>query len=143
MKKTWVVVAENSRARIFAMDAINLPLRELEDLTNPEGRLQQRELVSDRPGRTFNSQGTGRHSKQAPLDKNRQFSMEFARTLSQSIEDGRMQGKFDWLVLIAPPKFLGALRQQLDKKTHRLITKEIHKNIVREDEASIREHLKL
>jgi protein required for attachment to host cells len=141
--KTWVIVAENSRARIFAMDAINLPLRELDDLTNPEGRLQERELVSDRPGRTFDSQGAGRHSKAPSVEKSRQVSIEFARILSRSIEEGRVQGQFERLILIAPPRFLGALRQQLDKSTHRLITKEIQKNIVREDEAAIRDELRI
>lgn len=85
MGKTWIVAADAIRARILELDAENRKLVELEDLTNPEGRMQDRELQSDAEPR---------------------FNAHKART----------QHRFDALMLVAPPKFLGALRSELDKE---------------------------
>ena len=60
MNNVWVVVASNTRCRIFAQHKHNGPLEELEDLVHPEGRLHERRLASDRPGRTFDRAGEGR-----------------------------------------------------------------------------------
>ena len=143
VEPTWVVVAESSRARIFVMDGLQSPLREVEDLVNPEGRAHERELTSDRPGRTIDSTGRKRHSKQAPVSPREQRVINFARTLAERIEHARTQGAFQRLILVAAPEFLGLLRGSLGEVTRQCITREVHKNFVRKDEQTIRESLKL
>lgn len=143
MEQTWVVVAESSRARIFALAGLQSPLREVEDLVNPEGRAHERDLISDRPGRTMDSTGQQRHSKQAQISPKEQRVINFARTLAERIEHARTQGAFQRLILVAAPEFLGLLRGNLGDVTRQCITREIHKNFVRKDEQTIRESLKL
>jgi protein required for attachment to host cells len=52
MATKWVVVAESSRARIFAFLQAGLAMEELEGLTHPASRAHERDLISDRPGRS-------------------------------------------------------------------------------------------
>ena len=47
---TWVLVADNSRARIFSSDKPASVLQEIQDLTHPEARLHEGDLVTDRGG---------------------------------------------------------------------------------------------
>ena len=52
-KKTWIIAADSSRARIFEAIEPEQHLREIEDLANPEGRANNRELKSDAQGRYY------------------------------------------------------------------------------------------
>jgi len=45
--------------------------------------------------------------------------------------------------LIAPPAFLGMLRKNLSDNTRQTISREIKKNLVRENEEAIRQYLRL
>ncbi|MCI0401497.1 MAG: host attachment protein [Gammaproteobacteria bacterium] len=141
MLKTWVVVAESSRAKIYAMNSPRVPLVELEDLVHPEGRLHGRNLTSSRPGRAFDSAGEGRHAMEANVDPKQQEAINFAKRIGERLEGARTQGDFERLILVAPPAFLGLLRKNLSGLTMRRVTKEIAKNLVRADEAAIRNHL--
>jgi len=142
MAHTWVVVAESSRARIFEMDGLQSPLRELDDLVNPDARAHERDLISDRQGRTFDSRGQGRHAKQPAASQKEHRSASFARELAVRMEKGRVLGEFENLIIIAAPEFLGTLRKCLSEATKQQIKREIHKNIVRESEVTIRDYLK-
>ena len=57
MSKHWIVVADQSKARIFTVDDPRGALQELEQLEHPVGRDQAQTLGSDRPGRSFDSSG--------------------------------------------------------------------------------------
>lgn len=65
MKTTWVLVAGNSHARIFDWQSRDV-LEEVKTFSHPRGRLQEQELVTDKPGRAFDSAGSGRHAQQPP-----------------------------------------------------------------------------
>lgn len=133
MKTTWIVLAESARARIFTLVEPGAKLHERTALSHPESRMHDRELTSDLPGRAFDSHGQGRHGmeqKQAPHDQEAQaFAAEIAREVAR-VQD---EEPFDALVLVAPPKFLGLLRAQLDKGSREKVVGEIDKNLVESD----------
>jgi protein required for attachment to host cells len=141
MEQTWVVVAESSRARIFALRGLQAPMEELEDLVNPSARAPEHDLVSDRPGRTTDSTGGRRHAKEPQVSPKEQVVLSFARTVADHIEQARTHGEFESLIVAAAPEFLGLLRKSLSEATRQKIKREIHKNIVREDEKNIRAYL--
>jgi len=141
MNNVWVVVASNTRCRIFAQHKHNGPLEELEDLVHPEGRLHERRLASDRPGRTFDRAGEGRHAKGNPVKPQEQENIRFAKDVADKIDAARKQDKFERLVLIAEPGFLGQLRQGLPAATQQRLSAELHKNLVEADPDRIREAL--
>jgi protein required for attachment to host cells len=141
MSKTWVVTAESSRARIFAIEKRISPLREIEDMANPLGRAQEQAIDSDRPGRAFDSAGEGRHAMERQVDARHHEAILFAKRIAERLDHARTQSQCDELILIAPPEFLGMLRQQLNAQTTKLVTRTIDKNLVQKDEADIRAYL--
>lgn len=141
MSKKWIVVAENSRARIFAMEGPHAPLRELEDLSHPESRLPVRELKSDRTPRLFRGRGRDHHPVQPNVDPKQQEALYFAKQVSDRLEEARTKGEFEELVLIASPAFLGMLRGHLSNATLRCVAKTIDKNLVQLSEAELRGYL--
>jgi len=67
MKLTWILVADSTRARIFTADTPSSPLEEIEDFSHTEGRLHDREITSDLPGK-IKSAGAGGHTFEQPTD---------------------------------------------------------------------------
>jgi protein required for attachment to host cells len=141
MDKKWVVVADSSRARIFAFHQAALEMQELEGLTHPASRAHERDLISDRPGRSFDSVGSGRHATEGEVSPKQQEAIVFAREICDRLELARTRGEFDEITLVAAPAFLGLLRENLSAAIHKLIVRTIDKNLVQHDEAEIRAHL--
>ena len=140
MSLVCVVVAEQSRARFFIQAGAGKTLRELADLTNPEGRLHEQDLLSDRPGRSFDSKGTGRHAMEPKMGAKKHSAIRFAQEICTYLETNR--DEYDKLILIAPPEFLGLLRGKLPDALAQLVSKEINKDIVRKDIKEIQQYLK-
>jgi protein required for attachment to host cells len=139
-KDTWVVVANSSQARIFRAENNQL-LQEIEILEHPESREKESELVTSRPGRSFDRVGTGRHAIEPKTSPKLQEFVNFARFLSNHLEEARLQGKFGRLYLAAGPSFLGLLRQSIEPSILQLIAEEVDKDITHLNEAEIREYL--
>ena len=104
MEKTWIVVADNSRARIFEVMDRSETLRELEDLVNPAGRLHDSELRTDNTGRYFGKgermQGHAAHPRVEPGEHETEL---FAKRVADHLEQARVEHRFEQLCLIAAP----------------------------------------
>jgi len=142
MATNWVLVAENSRARLFEMDSPRGALRELETLAHPEGRQKAGDIDSDRPGRAFDSRGEGRHAMVRSVDPKEQGAMDFARRIAERLEQGRTGGAFDGLVLVAPPAFLGLLRKCFAEPLRKKVVREINKDLVHLGAEAIERHVR-
>ncbi|AAU93248.1 MULTISPECIES: host attachment protein [Methylococcus] len=141
MFKTWVVAAESSRARIFAIDNRLNPLKEIDDLVHAEGRAKEQDLTSDRPGRMLNSSTEGRHDYEKPQDAKQHEAQVFAKRVADRLEQARVNGDCLSLILIAAPEFLGLLRQALSGPTAKLVSKTLDKNLVQKTEQEIRSYI--
>lgn len=141
MNNVWVVVASNTRCRIFTQQKHNAPLEQIEELEHPEGRLHGRDLATDRPGRSFDSEGAGRHAMGQPVKPIEQENIRFAKAVADKIDSARKQEKFERLVIVADPGFLGHLRQSLPPPTRQRLTTELQKNLAEADPATIRKAL--
>lgn len=139
--KTWVVTAESSRARIFTVENRISPLHEVEDISHAEGREREQDIISDRPGRAFDSAGEGRHAMERQVDPKRHEAELFAKRIDERLELARAKGEFEQLVLIAAPEFLGILRKHLSDDTEKLVSRTIDKNLVQKTEAEIRQYV--
>jgi len=137
---TWIVVADSSAARIFGADEPTGPIKELEAMTHPEGRMLARELTSDLPGRAFDSAGQGRHTMESEVGPRQQAAIDFANFLARRLEKARVQGEAERMVLVSPPDFLGLMRKQLNTPPDVRIS-EIEKNLCHFDAREIRGHL--
>jgi protein required for attachment to host cells len=140
MMTTWVLVADTYRARFFGADRPASPLIELRDLTSPEARLHEGELVSDKGGRDVNpiagshALGDNRGHKQDIADR-------FAQQVCDLLEGARVAGELSKLYVIAAPAFLGLLRKHQSSSLKHLVAGEIDKCLAAQDAASIRRQL--
>jgi len=115
-KTTWVIVADESAAMVYARKARRGPLIELFTLTNETARKKLGELISDRGGRSFDSHGQGRHTmvkeKSGPKKRAaKAFAKDIAKRINKAVQDGSC----DEFALISAPRFLGVLRDALGK----------------------------
>ena len=142
MTYTWVVVADSTRARIFNAESSSAALSEMEGLANTEGRLHDRDLTSDLPGRSFDSsKAGGRHAMEPPTDPKQELAIEFARLIARHLDAARVKRDYEQLVIIAAPTFLGLLREQLTNTCRKLVDFEFNKNLVQQTAEEIRSHL--
>lgn len=112
MSSTWVMVANSSVARFFEMDKTG-HLKEFNTLIHPGSRLHGRDLTSDRPGRAFDSVGTGRHAiEQTTSPKEVEFET-FAQFIADHLATAHTDKQFDRLYIAAGPHFLGLLRRAM------------------------------
>jgi protein required for attachment to host cells len=129
-KTVWIVVASKARARIFSSGAIkSMPLTEIHALVDPQSRLHQRDVMTDRPGRTYNRLGYGRHAIQQRYSLKRESSRRFAMRICAYLEQAHRRHIFQNLVLIASAEFLGLLRRQMSSELRLCIQREIPKNV--------------
>ena len=140
MKTTWVLVAENSRARLFNWKSLNV-LDEIKTFSHPESRLHEQDLVSDKRGRSFDSAGYGRHAQEAPTSARQHESETFAKEIVAELDQCRSRNKYEKLFIIAAPHFLGQLRDEMSPSLHKAVVQEISKNMAQQPTEDIRKHL--
>ena len=129
---TWVVVADCARARLFVHRGPGSGLAPLSDHDSIGlGRVHGRDIAGDRPGRTFDSAGAGRHALEPPTDPKTAEKRAFLHALAGEIDKGAACHAFDRLVLVAPPAALGGLRGALAKGSRRRVDTEIGKDFSR------------
>ena len=128
MATTWIIAADSSRARILQVTDRGRHLDEIDDLQNPEGRAHDRELISDAHPR-FSGPGGGPGSDRQEMSAKEHATELFAKRIADYLESARTAHRYDRMHLIAPPKFLGRLRQALGKDTARLVAEELPKDL--------------
>jgi protein required for attachment to host cells len=128
MANTWIVAADASRARVLQV-AGPKRLVEVDNLLNPDGRLHNREINTDAAGRFAGPDRPGGHSSD---DENRSVDQRdelFAKRLGDYLDKARTDHRYDELVLVAPPKFLGMMRKSLGKEVEKLVAHEVPKDL--------------
>ena len=141
MADFWVVVADEGNARLFATDKIRTELNEFETLTNPDARLQERELVAEGKGRSFDSRGDNRHAMEPPTSARDQAAIRFAKTIADKLEHGAENHAYERLILVAPPDMLGLLRRELDQNVLKCVHQTVGKDLVHARPGDILKHL--
>lgn len=137
---TWVLVADNSRARFFAAEKAASPLQELRDLLYPEARLHEGDLVTDKPGRDRNP-GNGAHGFGSDDSVKQDGADRFALEVCNALESARNEGAFGKLYVVAAPQFLGLLRKHQSTPLKQMIAGEVDKNLTTQQTEAIRKHL--
>lgn len=130
MQTTWILVADSSRARIFEQQGVDGQLEEIEDFVNPAGRAADSELGADEEGRFI---GMGErfqgHTSEPAATPHEHQTQLFANSVTQYLQHAHSEHRFHHLNLIAPAKFLGLLRADLNKEVLRMVVGEMSREI--------------
>lgn len=139
MTTTWIVSADSARARILQVADREKHLLEIENLLNPEGRMHDRELSTDAEPRQHGPGGTqSAPDAMGPVEHSVEL---FSKRIGDYLEKARTDHRYDRLVVVAPPKFLGTLRKDLGKEVAKLVSKEIPKDLSWLNARELEQHL--
>ncbi|MBA3909154.1 MAG: host attachment protein [Rhodobacter sp.] len=90
-----------------------------------------RDIMSDKPGRSFASKGGGRRSAmEYSSDPVTEVHRDFIRQVIQLLESHRRAAEFDQLAIFAEHDMLGLLRPMLPQPLSALVIKEVPKNFL-------------
>src|SRR5690606_12826900 len=125
---TWVLVADGQKALFLRneMDAQDphLVVTRIAEQDNPADRDQ----AADRPGRMADK-GPGQRSARAETDFHQLAKERFADDLAEILYRQAHKGRFDRLVIAAPPSVLGDLRRKLHKEVAARVVAEVPKTL--------------
>lgn len=126
---TWILVAHRAGARVFEHQKGMPGLRLIQEIPHEEGRLQNRDLTSDRQGRADDTRGGGHHNYQKHVDPVEHIAQQFAKHLAVKLDQGRTTNKYANLILVAEPHLLGQLREVLPSPTMAKVTASVDKDL--------------
>jgi protein required for attachment to host cells len=124
---TWVIVADGEKA-LYLVNAgtpaeVRLELARRKEIENPPTS----EQGTDKPGR-FDDAGIGR-SAVDDTDWHQLEKERFAEDLADELLKDALANRFSALVIIAPAKTLGTIRQALHKETQDRLVADLDKDL--------------
>ncbi|APR84387.1 Hypothetical protein A7982_09736 [Minicystis rosea] len=140
-RTTWILVCDASRARLFAETGPARDFSLVGSYEHPASRERVRDLVTDSNGRKaiggshgvgLNGRPVGFHGRpgvEPDTDPKDVEAQKFARTLSDVLEKGFDAHAYEALVVTAPPRFLGQLKESMSEKVKRRITLAMDKDL--------------
>lgn len=137
---TWFLVADGRRARVLVEARRGAQLEERADLAM---EIDDQDLYDpqDRPPRSFDRTGAGRHAMDKGRSLHEQEEENFLKRLANRVAEASTQGQFDHLVVAAPPRALGSLREKLPQGVQSRIRAETPKDLLSETAPKLRERL--
>ena len=136
----WVVVCDGKKALVLENVGdekfVNLKTREVREHADPKTH----ELGTDEPGRAFSSVGSGRSAVEQ-TDWHVQEENRFLQKLSGHLEAAVNAGEAKSLIVVAPPRALGVLRQAYSHNLRAAVRAEIDKDLVKLPVHEIEKHL--
>jgi protein required for attachment to host cells len=143
MKRSWLVVADGSRARIFSYIDKHGAWDLEHEIDHPAARSHTRDLVTDQQGRVRQS-GYGNYAPAMSnhVDAHAQEEVKFARGLADRMAHGLDDRAYDRIGLVAPPHFLGLLRRHVSDRVASMLFLELGKDYTAAGEPELRERLR-
>jgi len=141
MSRFRILVADQAEAIFYDSSSLETAPKEVARISDPTAHLHDRDLVSDRPGRSYESVGGQRHAIERENDPRAREAIRFAKRISRRLDEARRKGEFDELIVVAGPPFLGVMREELSRPTRQRVVHEIRKDLVHGTVESLQQHL--
>ncbi len=131
-KPTWIAVSDGAQARFFALGKNDdgVTFEEAADAMQTDLKAAVREERGNKPGRSFASAGGGlRHAMEPRSNYLKLEKHNFAREVAAALDTACAEGRYGPLVLVAPPRSLGELRELLSERVLGSVTLEVPKDL--------------
>ncbi len=133
---TWILVGDGRKAMVLRNDG----LAEAPDLhciaTREKANPPTGDHGSAAPGRPSVSRGVARSAMEA-ADWNDLEERRFAASLAADLNAAAHDGRYEHLIVVAPPRILAELRQDLSSEAKARLQAEIDKDLTRHTIADI------
>ena len=133
MDATWVLLADEGRARILAMREPGADLAEVEELIDPAAHANNADFRHD----AYPRRGGGGEMRMGSdaigsggEDKLDQEADLFARRIAGRLAQAHSAGRFERLRIAAAPRFLGRLRKAFDPQVAKTVVDELDKDLL-------------
>jgi len=128
---TWVLVADGKRAQLYRNDGPDHGLNRVANgsFESDLPPTHSGAVMTDRPARVQESASSARHAIEPKTDPRRAAKAAFAAELAKKLEDGLVRGACQRIVLVAPPRILGELREHLSPRGRDAVAGEIVKDL--------------
>jgi protein required for attachment to host cells len=147
MESTWVVLADEGRARILQLNKPGAELEDIEELTDAGAHADEADLRRDAVGRRAPPDGYGGAPSEQTMPGNAAESAGkskleherelFARRVAERLAQAHRQHRYERLHIAAAPKFLGSLRKFLDEEVKQSVVDEIDKDLLQLDRRAL------
>lgn len=141
MKKTWVLIANASEARLFEGEKSSNRMILLAEFFHPESREKISDLVVNNRGRYRDMKNAPSGVYQEPTNPRQVEAEKFAYELASTLNKGRVHHKFNRLILIAPSQFQGLLNKFCNHHVKHLIMNTIDKDYTKVKENQLSKYL--
>jgi len=141
MSRLRIVVADQAEAIFYDSPSLEAMPKEVAHISDPLAHLHDRDLMSDRPGRSYESVGGARHAIEREDDPRHREAVRFARRIARRLDEARRKNEFEQLIVVAGPPFLGMMRQEMSRPTRERVVHEIRKDLVHSPMEALRKHL--
>jgi protein required for attachment to host cells len=139
--KLCFVVADGGHAR-FIRPAADNALHTFESVDSTNLHKRDRDLVSDRPGRAFESASPTRHAYAPKHDPHEMAKERFVHSIARRINEASAADTFNELVIVAPSHLLAELNEDLDVPTRAKLLASVAKDLVNTPDHELWPHLK-
>jgi protein required for attachment to host cells len=155
----WILVADGRQAQIYTRKKMHkmipmagnakhhhydetgeqelVPVGEALHAESPEIYEKGRKSL----GRVFESAGSAHHMGEPHVNIDDEIRAHFVKKIASHLNTARAQRQFNRLVLIAPAKLLGELREHLGKTVEMSVMAELSKDLTHCDNKSLAAHL--
>ncbi|MGI9418219.1 MAG: host attachment protein [Geminicoccaceae bacterium] len=128
---TWILIADAATAHVVTCAGKGSSLATVDAFKLDGTTLPGRELAADRPGRSFDRAGDGRHGMEPRTDPREVEQERFAREVVSALDEADRRQRFDRLILVAPPTFMGLLRDILPSSLTNKVGGELTKDLTK------------
>jgi protein required for attachment to host cells len=136
------LVADSRAIRIFEADPSVRSLDEIAVFHNEASHGHERDLVSDRPGRTINT-ASGMHHAYQPRTRASEHALQmWLRTVGSAVRDLLLSRDSELLVLVASPRVLPRLRKSLPAAVRKAVAREVPLDLVHQPAAALKKRLR-
>ncbi|MCS7205913.1 MAG: host attachment protein [Leptospiraceae bacterium] len=139
LTRKWIVVADQSKARIFEYQGPGKPFKLIKKFEHPEGRMK---IYSNDGGESFDRAGYGRHKTEPVEDPKEVENKRFASEISEYLKQSKLDNKYDYIYIASGPSFLGYLKEKLDSNVSRNVQAWISKNLANIEDREIHLYFK-
>lgn len=136
---TWFLVADGRRARVLIEQRRGATLQEPADWAMEIGADDLYD-AQDRPPRSFDRVGAGRHAMDGGRNLHEAEEEKFLKRVADRIVSAHKQKQFTHLAIAAPPRALGLLRGYLPDGVQ--VRAESAKDLLSEDAGALGERLR-
>lgn len=139
--RTWIVIADAARARILLHEGAGHGLQQIPDYDFRGIKNTAQDIQADRPGRSFDSAGEGRHAMEPHSDSVREEKKRFVAKIADLLDEQLGKKAYDRLIIVAAPEALGDLRAAFSAAVTQAVYAELPKDLTKVPNDKLESHL--